>query len=878
MFKKVRQLLLTTILVISVLGISSARAAYNYLKIEYWDVATSTWLASPTDPPTVDFTQSVPFDIRITARHEDDTVVTTGQGSNTTVVIECSDDDTSPTFNPPREESLTNGEIIITVTLNTVGATQSVTTHYFYARDKSMVTIGHGRLYLKLHRFVDHFELSVPSGNQLAGVAFNVTVTAKDSKNATAATFSDNVNLSAQVGEISPIVITGAAFVNGVANVMMTLYGSDPITHYNTIYAVNTVTYPGQAQAPYGQSDEIAVDPDVFDKILLIFPGETIVPGTTAGTGKQGTPTAQTAGVPFLNVKVYAVDQYWNPVNSGFPDIGFSSIDPLAILPVVFPATMAMSDNPEVFNNIELRTRGNQTVTVHETTNATTSQSTISVGAAGIDCYVFNAIPSPQVTTTAFTITVTAYDAYNNLLNTYNQAGITLSANTGPGTITVTGINFTAGIATANVQVTKSEAKVYLTVDDEAGHFSDSNNFIVNYGSFTQLLVLLRDELGNGEYQTPGIGTGKSGNVPDTFVAGVSTVTVRVIATDAYWNTIDDGSVAGTAINIICPTGYIDSIDDGNTLPGGGYEDYRVVFFTTCDNFYPYAHELQNLTVTGAGRNGTGSDVSIHAGEYEKIVLVASGENLDPGTLIEPDGKQGAPSNQESHLQFPVTVVAADKYWNRIETTPYPTVLFTSGDILAKPDDLFKDAIPQLLGSAVQNFSVELGILGPQWIKAEDVSAPAKNDTVTIAVNHGALNHFSFSNVTSPQTVDTAFLVTVTAKDFNDNTVTNYNNTIDFSANTGDGTFVPLTITFVGGVAANIPVTIYRAMKEVILSCDNGIGQDGYNNAFDVVPLAYTKVLLLLDGETHTPGVAPGKTNSASPPQAGDTVNATVYA
>ncbi|MCK4533418.1 T9SS type A sorting domain-containing protein, partial [bacterium] len=49
-------------------------------------------------------------------------------------------------------------------------------------------------------------------------------------------------------------------------------------------------------------------------------------------------------------------------------------------------------------------------------------------------------------------------------------------------------------------------------------------------------------------------------------------------------------------------------------------------------------------------------------------------------------------------------------------------------------------------------------------------------------------------------------------------------------------------------------------------------------NAFDVVPLAYTKVLLLLDGETHTPGVAPGKTNSASPPQAGDTVNATVYA
>lgn len=869
MFKKLRQLLLTTILVISILGISSARAAYNYLKIEYWDVATSTWLASPMDPPTVDFTQSVAFDIRITARHEDDSIVTTGQGSNTTVVIECSDNDTSPSFNPPRKESLTNGEIIITVTLNTVGATQSATTHYFYARDKSMVTIGHGRLYLKLHRFVDHFEFSVPSGNQSAGVAFNVTVTAKDSKNAAATTFSDNVNLSAQVGEINPVVITGATFVNGIANVMVILYGSDPITHYNTIYAVNTITYPGQSQAPHGQSDEIAVDPRVFNKILLIFPGETMVPGTIAGTGKQGTPTAQTAGVSFLNVKVYAVDQYWNPVNSGFPNIWFSSTDPLAILPV----PMAMSDNPEVFNTIELRTRGNQTVTVHETTNATTNQSTISVSAAGIDYYVFNAIGSPQVTTAAFAITVTAYDAYNNLLNTYNQAGVTLSANTGPGTITVTGINFTAGIATANLQVTKSEAVVYLTVDDEAGHFSDSNTFIVNYGLFTQLLVLLRDEWGNGEYQTPGIGTGKSGNLPETFVAGVSTVTVRVIATDAHWNTIDDLSALGTVINIISPTGYIDSIDNGNPLPGSGFEDYRVIFFTTCDNFYPYAHELQNLTVSGGGRNGTSSDVSIHSGEYEKIVLVAPGENLDPGTLVEADGKQGTPSSQESDLQFPVTVVAADKYWNPIETMPYPTVVFTSGDFLADlPDG------GQLLGSAVQNFSVKLGILGPQWIKAEDVIDPAKNDTVTIAVNHGALNKFNFSVITSPQTVNTPFLVTVTAKDFNNNTVTNYNATIDFSANTGNGTFAPLTITFVSGVAANIPVTIYRAMEEVRLSCDNGIGQDGESGLFDVLPLAYTKVLLLLDGETYTPGVAPGKTNSASPPQAGDTVDATVYA
>ena len=854
------------------LVVQSAQGAYDHLKIEYWDVATSTWLASPTDPPTAHFTQSVNFDIRITARHEDDSIVVAGPGSNTTVLIECSDNDTSPSFSPPREESLTNGIKTITVTLNTVEDSQSATTQYFDVRDKTDDTIGHGRLYVKIHRFVDHFELSVPSGNQQAGIAFNVTFTAKDCKNVTAITFSDNVNLSAQIGEISPLVINGANFVNGVANVMVTLYGSDPITGYNVIYATNTITYPGQSQAPCGQSDEIAVDPAVFNKILLIFPGETMDPGTTAGIGKQGIPTAQTAGEAFSNVKVYAVDQYWNPVNSGFPNIGFSSTDPLAILPVVFPATMPMSDNPEIFNTIELRTRGNQTVTVHETTNATTSQSTISINVAGIDHYVFNNIATPQVTTAAFNITVTAYDAYDNLLNTYNQNGVSLSASTGPGTITVTNIDFVAGVATANPQVTKSAAIVYLTVDDEAGHSSNSNNFAVNYGAFTQLLVLLRDSVGDGEYQTPGIGTGKSGNVPDNFIAGTSTVTVRVIATDDYWNTIDDGTVGGTVINITCPTGYIDSIDDGNSLPVSGFADYRVRFFTTCDDFYPYAHELQNLAVTGAGRNGTSSDVSIHAGEYDKLVLVAPGENLDPGTQTEIDGKQGAPSGQESHLPFDVTAVAVDACWNPIEEMPYPTVLFISGDVLA-----VLPAGGHLLGSAVQNFSVELGTLGNQWIKVEDVIESAKNDTVIISVDHGALHHFAFSNVSSPQTVGVAFNVTVTAQDFNNNTVTNFNDTIDFLSNTGEGTFIPVTITFVGGIAANIPVTIYQAMEEVKLSCNDGLGHTGYSNLFDVDRQAYTKLLILLEGEEHTPGVAPGKEHSATPHQAGETVNALVY-
>jgi hypothetical protein len=56
-------------------------------------------------------------------------------------------------------------------------------------------------------------------------------------------------------------------------------------------------------------SGTIAVAPAAFSKLQLLVPGETASPGS--GSGKTGTPNAQTAGTAF-NVTVNAVDNFWN--------------------------------------------------------------------------------------------------------------------------------------------------------------------------------------------------------------------------------------------------------------------------------------------------------------------------------------------------------------------------------------------------------------------------------------------------------------------------------------------------------------------------------------------------------------------------------------
>src|SRR5262249_31765939 len=67
-----------------------------------------------------------------------------------------------------------------------------------------------------------------------------------------------------------------------------------------------------------------------YSRLLVLLPGETAAPGTSSG--KTGTPTAQTVGVPF-SVTVRACDNTWTTVTSVTDQIQILSSDASATLP-----------------------------------------------------------------------------------------------------------------------------------------------------------------------------------------------------------------------------------------------------------------------------------------------------------------------------------------------------------------------------------------------------------------------------------------------------------------------------------------------------------------------------------------------------------------
>ena len=106
-------------------------------------------------------------------------------------------------------------------------------------------------------------------------------------------------------------------------------------------------------------------------KLQVLMPGETAAPGTASG--RTGTPTAQTAGVPF-NVTVNAVDNYWNLVNYVTDVVAITSSDSSAALPL----GAALAKGTQSFS-VTFGATGSFTVTA---TDVTDSNKTANTGSA----------------------------------------------------------------------------------------------------------------------------------------------------------------------------------------------------------------------------------------------------------------------------------------------------------------------------------------------------------------------------------------------------------------------------------------------------------------------------------------------------------------
>ncbi len=371
-----------------------------------------------------------------------------------------------------------------------------------------------------------------------AGTAGSVTVTAEDGYGNVVTGYAGTVAITSS--DAQAVLPANAGLTNGVGSFSVTLKtaGTQSIT------ATDTVT-----SSIAGSQTGIAVTGGSALSFVV--------------SGFANPVAAGTAG----SVTVTAEDGYGNVVTGYAGTVAITSSDAQAVL----PANAGLTNGVGSFS-VTLKTAGTQSITATDTVTSSIagSQTGIAVTGGSLASFAFGTISSPQTAGTAFSITITAYDAYGNVATNYaNQATLIDSS----GSISPTGTSaFINGVCTVPVTITKTYTNDIITVSDPSGVTAKSGQFTVSPGalaSFTispisnpqkdttsfSITVTAYDSSGNvkTDFAGPAVLSDLSGSLSPlntgTFGAGVWTGSVKISAT--YTNdilTVKD-SVSGITAN-----------------------------------------------------------------------------------------------------------------------------------------------------------------------------------------------------------------------------------------------------------------------------------------------------------------------------------------
>ncbi len=222
---------------------------------------------------------------------------------------------------------------------------------------------------------------------------------------------------------------------------------------------------------------------------------------------------------------------------------------------------------------------------------------------------------------------------------------------------------------------------------------------------------------------------------------------------------------------------------------------------------------------------------------------------------------------------------SANRYWTLANggitfTTYSPTFTFVGGDVDAGADTTY---------FIVGRYS------GGTWSPEATTTRTATSTQATGITGFGdfavgepaqsALDHF---DVTAPASTaaGSAFNVTVTALDAAGNTVTSYTGTITFSSTDANATFSPPSYDFMAGDHGTKAFTGGATLKAAGTQTVSvsGSSRSGTSGSITVNPGAFTRLQLLVPGETAAPGSAGGKTGTPSAQTAGSAFSVTVNA
>jgi hypothetical protein len=351
------------------------------------------------------------------------------------------------------------------------------------------------------------FNVAAPA-SATAGQSFTVTVTAIDSSSHTATGYTGAIHFTSSDGHhYLPSDYTFLASDHGVHT----------FTSGVTLFTegVKTVAVNDKANTSLTGSASVTVNPSTMTSLVLLAP------------------TTATAGTAFT-VTVSAQDVYGNFITSYHGRVGFTdndpSTNPRAIVPHNYTFTSEDGGVHTFSNAVFLYTEQNTQITVTDLANVGfTSMATVAVNSASADHFTL-AAPPTATAGVPFTVTVTTFDQYNNLVKSY-AGTIGFSAN---GAITLPGnYQFQAGdqgvhTFTNGLNLSLAGAQTMMVFDTTFGNMTGSSNITVYPGAVATLKVILPTSSTLGAVSTVSV------NADDAFGNTVTTYagTVHFTTTD----------------------------------------------------------------------------------------------------------------------------------------------------------------------------------------------------------------------------------------------------------------------------------------------------------------------------------------------------------
>ncbi|NOZ60077.1 MAG: hypothetical protein GXO74_00195, partial [Calditrichaeota bacterium] len=581
---------------------------------------------------------------------------------------------------------------------------------------------------------LDHFEISAVS-TQTTNEPFSITVIAKDQYGNTAAQFTGKVTISDLTGTISPGL--SGSFSQGQWS------GSLTISQAYTSDRIHVVRQGGSEDGYSNNFDVVSVNVDHFAI-------------STIGN--------QTAGTQF-SVTIRAEDASNNLVTGFTGTVSLSDLSG-TISPV---NSGNFSGGTWTGNVVVTKSYSADKITATDASHVGVSNS-FTVSPATLDHFSFQEINSPQTAASAFSVTITAKDVYENTV-TSHTAPVSLSDNTG--TISpVTSGNFSSGVWTGNVTITKSQTDVRITAS-YSGKQGMSNYFNVDPGALAN-------------FDVSNLGTQKAG------VPFLLTVTAR----DAQANVVDDFS--GT-VDLSDLTGTIEPQVSSNFVNGMWSGNVLVRQATSND--------VITVTRTSGTENGQSNAFDVISSQVDTFVI------------------SSISSPQTAGAQFTITITAKDADLNTV----------TSFSGTANLSDLSGTISPQTTGNFSNGvWTGQVSITksySSNQIFVNALGESGVSNYFNVAPN--ALDHFEIQPVNSPQIAGTAFSITITARDAYENKITSFTHAANLSDNSG--TLTPATTGNFSAGSWTGNVTITKAQNDVRITAAYN-GKQGISNYFNVNP------------------------------------------